>query len=124
VTGFLFKIRRLFQAKCPGRYLALLLRELAFQDPKAFAAVFKLGSDYRHALQQRDFQLESEWNFVGSNSKRRRAGLALLVHGCPILLVEVKEDDVKSPGNSTQLTDYVGYPGAPRECRTRPRPSV
>jgi hypothetical protein len=52
-------------------------------------------------------KVECEWHFETKQGAKRRADLAVLEGGEPILLVEVKEDDVKSPRNPEQLADYL-----------------
>jgi hypothetical protein len=105
MTGFFSRIQSLFPEKYSGRYFSLLLRELAFQEPEAFARVFDLCADHRKALSKHNFQLE--WEFEGLKGNKRRADLALLIGGKPILLVEIKEDDVNNPSNQEQLSDYL-----------------
>lgn len=113
MTGFFYDIRGQLQTKYSGRYLALLLREIARHEPKTFLSILKLAK--KHSAPWRELckkvarlqlAVECEVTFDGA-SGRRRADLALLDEDKPVLFVEVKEDDIKNPGNSGQLKDYL-----------------
>lgn len=95
MTGFFYDIRSLFTAKHSGKYLSMLLRELALREPKDFAKIFEITGEDKTALVKNKLQIEREWRFFGRQGNIRRADLALLKGGEPILLLEVKEDDVK-----------------------------
>jgi hypothetical protein len=107
MSGFFSDIRSLFDAKYSGRYLALMLRELGRREPELFARVFDLHPNVCKSIRKGEMKIECEWHFETKQGAKRRADLAVLEGGEPILLVEVKEDDVKSPRNPEQLADYL-----------------
>jgi hypothetical protein len=118
MPGFFSHIQGFFSAKHSGKYFATLLRELAFQDPAAFARIFELSREERTALGLRELQIEREWQYRTSVGKKRAADLAILSQGDPVLLIEVKEDDFNNPGNPAQLLDYLDFIRG-RKGRTR-----
>jgi hypothetical protein len=107
MTGFFYDIRGFFDAKYSGRYLSLLLRELGRREPELFSRVFGLPPDVSKSIRKGEMQVEHEWHFETKQGTKRRADLVVLKGGEPILLVEVKEDDVKNQGNPKQLADYL-----------------
>lgn len=107
MTGFFYGIRSLLSTQYSGTYFRELLRELAFKEPADFAKMFELSREQRKALTAGQYQIEREWRFDGQKGNRRHADLALLDGGEPILIVEVKEDDVNNPANEAQLEDYL-----------------
>ena len=112
MTGFFYDIRGLFNAKHGGKYMCLLLRELALREANVFAKIFKLTANQKVGLARRKIQVELEFSFdviISGTARRRRADLALLDKGEPILIIEVKEDDVNNPANQEQLADYMLY---------------
>jgi hypothetical protein len=93
-----------------GRFFALLLRELASEgkaERRAFAKIFGLSGEQYGALLKEHVQIEKEWPIP--NGSRKIADLAVLIGGEPILLIEVKEEDVNNPANEAQLENYVNY---------------
>jgi hypothetical protein len=121
MPGFFLGIRSYFDAKHSGKYLALLLSELARREPRTFARIFDLPRDVSKALQIEEMQVACEWSFETRDGRKRRADLALLSAGEPILLVEVKEDDFRNPNNTEQVADYISMLGtAPTKNRRRP----
>src|SRR5688572_13217868 len=109
MAGFFFDIRTFFHSRHSGRYLALLLRELALQEPETVSAILKLSTTERRALRRGELQVVREMSFLTNQGKRRFADLAVLKGGQPLVLVEIKEDDILSPHNSAQLDDYLAY---------------
>jgi hypothetical protein len=107
MSGLFSDIRGFFDAKYSGRYLALLLRELGRREPVLFGHIMQLPTGICRSLRRGEGQIEHEWRFETKNGTKRIADLAVLSGGQPILLLEVKEDDVKSPTNATQLRDYL-----------------
>lgn len=115
MTGFFLKLRNGLKDSHSGRYLSMLLRELAFGDPDTFARIF-LPRDRLKALKNGGLQIEAEWGYPGALGGRF-ADLAVLAGGEPLVLVEVKEDDVNSAANPAQLADYIDYVRAHPGCR-------
>lgn len=114
-------IRGFFSAKFSGRYLALLLRELGRRDPKTFGQIFQLPKELLRSLIQGESQIEHEWPFETKNGNKR-ADIAVLKGGQPVLLIEIKEDDVQAPKNPTQIQDYLSVTTTmlvPREQQIR-----
>jgi len=111
-------IQGFFSARYSGRYFALLLRELARREPELFARIFGFSPDLRKALLRRELQVEYEWPFDAR--RRRRADLAVLRGGEPVLLLEVKEDDIKNPRNPEQLSDYLSLLDVPSPQMRQP----
>jgi hypothetical protein len=107
MTGFFYDIRGFFDAKFSGRYLSLLLRELGRREPALFSRVFGLPPAVCKSIRKGEMQVEHEWHFETKRGTKRRADLVVLKGGEPILLVEVKEDDVKNQENPAQLADYL-----------------
>ena len=107
MTGFFYGIRSMLSLQFSGTYFRELLRELAFQEPADFAKIFELSREQRKALMCGQYQIKREWRFIGKRGNRRHADLTLLDGGEPILIVEVKEDDVNNPENKAQLEDYL-----------------
>lgn len=106
-----------------GRLLALILCELGRQEPEAFLSFLAGGNPgfvpppVARSILNRQVQFEREWPYKSRLSgSRRAADLAVLLDGSPIVLLEIKEDDVASPGNPAQLKDYLHY------IETEPQP--
>jgi hypothetical protein len=78
MSGFFYKIRGLLRAEYSGRYLAVLLRELAFWHPETFAEIFELSRDLKYALKEKKAVVELEWGFEGRRQNKRRADLVIL----------------------------------------------
>lgn len=112
MTGFFFDIRSQLQNRYSGRYLSLLLREVGRHEPRALAAIVAqagkeaIWRDLARKIRRREVSIECEYPFDGTTG-RRRADIALVEDEGPVLLVEVKEDDIGNPGNAAQLDDYL-----------------
>jgi hypothetical protein len=119
--GFFQDISGYFQQEYSGRYLAVLLCELARNEPDSFAKVIE------HAANTSDIKSDVQgWKKLSKDIRRagpngisfkhnhypfargkRKADVALLRDKQPLALAEIKEDDFKSPGNVDQLADYL-----------------
>ena len=113
MTGLFADIRRYFQQDYSGRYIAVLLRELARHDPHSFSEVIhyaagKSGQDWKQVRSAVKIgsEFQTEYGFDGAQG-RRKADLAIIFRNEPLLYLEVKEDDVKNPKNLAQVLDYV-----------------
>ena len=111
MVGFFIRVRGMFSADYSGRYMSTLLCELAYQDPVAFSRIFGIDAATRDNLRSGALQIVPEWSFRVDGRSDRRADLAILRGGEPVLLVEVKEDDVASKRNPAQLADYLALVG-------------
>lgn len=101
-------VQKQLRDKCSGRLIALMLRELGRHEPEAFLVFLqevKFSADQRKAIRGGAAQVETEWAYMPG----RLADLAVIVDGQAILLLEVKEDDLMSSGNSDQLADYINH---------------
>lgn len=115
MTSFFRAIRGYFKSDYDGRYLSLLLREIALHEPDSMAALLdvaaaksksplwrKLRTDFRQGA----YAVKCEVAF-GRKGKRRRADLAFLSGREIRLLFEVKEYDDTNPNNDKQIDDYL-----------------
>lgn len=117
---FFSSIQNALSTKFSGRLLSLAIGELGRHDPSAFCEL--LSDINKHILTKQqagqimagDAQFLLEWARV----RGRRADLAVLLNGEPVLLFEIKEDDVAAAGNEAQLDDYLTFI-ARREGKTR-----
>ncbi len=98
--------------RCSGRLLALILCELGRQEPDAFLRFLdaaaprpSLSPSLRQSIAHGRAQFEREWPYRPG----RLADLGVLIDGQPVMLFEVKEDDVASPRNPAQLKDYLDH---------------
>ncbi|MCW2189471.1 hypothetical protein AB7M45_002241 [Bradyrhizobium elkanii] len=113
MTSFFQSVRQFFQQQYDGRYFSIVLLELFRTEPDSFLAILETlkGSSFwiRFADQIRRGELNAacEQPFPGQGGIRRRADLLFRLGGQPVLFVEVKEYDNKSPANGAQLTDYL-----------------
>lgn len=96
-----------------GSLIALILRELGRQEPDAFlrfVADVGLSTAQKREIAGGKAQFTREWHYRSELSSRHRyADLAVLLDGRPVLLFEIKEDDVASKRNPDQLRDYRHY---------------
>lgn len=117
--SFFGRINSHLKDKYSGRFMALILAEIAKQEPKIFERLlarsevkglisgapaitaFRPGSD-----------VQVEWCFP----KGRRADLAILWDGTPSLICEVKVDDINSAHSPAQLSDYLQWLDQNDEC--------
>lgn len=115
MTGFFRDIRGYFQSKYSGRYLALILRELARKEPKSFAEILAHAARKGHSqallkvarqVRQNKLEADSEVQFQGRDQDRW-ADLAFRHQGKIVLLFEVKEFDWKNERNVKQTEDYL-----------------
>ena len=109
MVGLFSRIQGMFANKYAGRYMSTLLCELAYQDAAAFARIFGLDEKTRDDLRVGALQIMPEWPFSVGDFGARRADLAILNGGEPVLIVEVKENDVNNSGNGAQLGDYLEF---------------
>lgn len=118
--GFFQRVRSHLADKYSGRLMALALRELGEHEPDSFLRILGGLSDAGatipgkaiKAIEKGSAQFVCEWPFRGTGGNRRAADLAVLVGGEPVLLIEVKEDDVASDGNVAQVEDYLAFIGS------------
>lgn len=122
MTGFFRNIRGYFKSKYSGRYLALILRELARKEPKSFAAILVHAARKANSqallkvatlVRQNTLEADSEVRFQGRD-QNRWADLALRHDGRVVLLFEVKEDDWKNERNLNQTKDYLSVVSSKR----------
>lgn len=114
MTGLFYDIRSYFDQRFSGRYISRLLRELARHEASSFCMIVEFAAsscdhdwhricaDLRHG----QATVECEWRFAGRRGIRR-ADLAVLREGQPVLFFEVKEDDAANPANLAQTLDYL-----------------
>lgn len=117
MVGFFKSIRGYFDQSFGGRYLAIILCELAVHEPEAFARILRLADEKTSSRQnlashfikrRKDFSVTREAPFDGRAS-RRYADLAIRDGSSLRLLLEIKDDDINSPRNGDQLRDYLQY---------------
>lgn len=110
-------IKRYFKADYQGRYFELILLELAKFEPETFCRIFEIEKRFIPS-DSNSLRFVAEWRFRHED-KNPEADLALLDGDYPILLIEIKEDDVSNPKNLEQLERYISYarsqrmPGSP-----------
>jgi hypothetical protein len=108
MTGLLYNIREYFDATYSGRYLAYVLAELFALSPDKFAQlVEELGLRYRR--KKGDHVVANWWRFPGTRQERSADIAVLSARDEPLVLIEIKDADIKNKGNSAQLTDYLRY---------------
>src|SRR5437773_3969035 len=103
--SFLSEIQGKFQGAYSGRYIASILAELFRQDPNAFANVLAAaGVKYRHS---KSHSIRANgYEFFGIANRRRYADLAIVdAAESPLVLIEIKDADVKVAGNTAQISD-------------------
>lgn len=116
MPGFFHDIRGYFGAKFSGRYLSVLLRELARHEPQSFLQIInKIDGhlsdqhalkEVRSALNYGTFDADCETTFQ-IDGRRRRADLEISIEGATRAVFEIKEDDIHGARNGTQLADYI-----------------
>jgi hypothetical protein len=115
MPGFFQDIRRYFQADFSGRYLSLVLRELARKEPASFACILEycgksgklpLLKQIAKDLRNEKVETDCEMPFEGSTGNRR-ADITLKRNGNVLVHFELKEDDWKNVRNKKQLADYL-----------------
>lgn len=116
---FFGRIESHLKDKYSGRLMSLILAEIAKQEPKFFFRLLqainkgKLISDKSITPQLKgNYEVEVEWKFPNG----RRADLAVLIDAKPIIIFEVKVDDLKSDGNPAQLADYINWVACDPGC--------
>ncbi|MGY4155637.1 hypothetical protein ACVINW_001479 [Bradyrhizobium sp. USDA 4461] len=120
MSGLFRDIQSYFDGKHGGKYLAILLRELARHEPQSFRAILQLAREKtRHASfaalakeptgvvrsppPVREFRFDPE-----RGAKSPRADLALLhAEGNAAALFEIKDFDNKNATNLDQLNRYL-----------------
>lgn len=102
-------IRSYFKSEYQGRYFGIILFELARNEPEIFGKIFRLKKS-EYPTNKNSIQPNIEWSFT-HRGKRARADLALIDStGQPILLIEIKEDDISvKEKNRAQLIQYINY---------------
>lgn len=114
-AGLLYSLRGHLSDRYSGRYISLLLRELGRNEPSSFLAVLdalqlsKLPTSLRNDIKRGNAQFDCEWEFSTSDGRRKRADLAVLLRGEPVILFEIKEDDIGAAGNIEQLKGYIHF---------------
>lgn len=116
--GFFSRIQSNLNSSYKGRLLALILAELGRQEPRSFSAFLRsvlgrgLEIEDARAVRNGQAQFDVEWRYQSG----RAADLAVLVDGAPIVLFEIKEDDVNSPRNPQQFEDYCRHVKMHERC--------
>ena len=109
-----YDIRNYFDQRFSGRYISRLLRELARHEPESFCQIIgfaarSYGQNWGQIsadIRQQKAVVDCE-QVIGGASQKRIADLAILRDKQPILLIEIKEDDVRNPSNYAQILDYL-----------------
>jgi hypothetical protein len=102
-------IQGYFKATYSGRYLAFILAELFRQDQHAFTRVLnEAGVNYSH--KRGDRAIANRWLFP--MAQRRFADIAIVnAAGYPLVLIEIKDADIKNENNAAQIDDYIKFIG-------------
>jgi hypothetical protein len=108
MNRFFHDIQGYFKATYSGRYIAFILAELFRRDPDAFTRVLnEAGINYTR--ERGDTAVANRWPFPIA-ARRRFADIAVLnASGDPLILVEIKDADIKNEGNAAQLDDYLDF---------------
>jgi hypothetical protein len=115
MSAFFSSIRNYFKSEYHGRYLSIILREIARHEPRSVSLIIDQISStstlpfWRQVSKEistGEFTVKCEYPFKGQ-TKTRRADLAVLHGEQPIVLIEVKEFDHLAPQNPEQLSDYL-----------------
>jgi len=119
MSSFFHSIQSYFKAEYHGRYLSLMLKEIAQHEPQSMMDIIRTASkkasnpsstnqifwrDMLKGLKHGEFTFTCEEHF---RSGTRRADLAFLHGKSPRLLFEVKEYDHKNSDNDEQISDYL-----------------
>ncbi|MFQ3453886.1 hypothetical protein PMN64_11275 [Bradyrhizobium sp. UFLA01-814] len=133
MTSFFQSIRQFFQQQYDGRYFSIVLLELFRTEPESFLAILnnieglKFWTRFAGQIRRGELNAACEQPFPGQGGIRRRADLLFGLGKRPVLLVEVKEYDNKTPTNGAQLNDYLkvvnNEVGFLYVYRFRPRPA-
>jgi hypothetical protein len=110
MSRFFSDIQGYFKATYSGRYLALILAELFRQDHDAFTRILnEAGINYKH--RRGDSAVANRWLFP-IMAQWRFADIAVInAAGDPIVLIEIKDADIRNEGNAAQLDDYLEFIG-------------
>lgn len=110
-TSFFGQIQSHLKTQHSGRLMSLILVELGRREPQAFVDFINSGSCIPHfqkiekRISRGDAQFETEWRFENG----RFADVAVLLDGAPVIVIEVKEDDLNSEISRAQLADYLEW---------------
>lgn len=107
--GLFSRLQSYFSASYGGRFVECLIKESVEEQPKLSTLLFGVKASDRPSL---------EYHFkVGKRS--RRADLAFLDAATlePTCLIELKYDDQKSPGNASQVDDYLKFCRKQGKCK-------
>ena len=117
MSAFFSSIRNYFKSKYHGRYLSVILREVAQHEPESFSLMIDqiavenpllpFWREVSKGISDGDYTVKCEHPFVSKIKKTRRADLAVLRGKDHVVLMEVKEFDHLAPGNLDQLVDYL-----------------
>lgn len=115
MSAFFSSIRRYFKSKYNGRYLSLILREIAVHEPRSFSLIIDqivdasplpFWKNVSRGILDGELTINCEHAFAGRR-KKRRADLAILRGKEALVLMEVKEFDHLAAQNPEQLSDYL-----------------
>ena len=108
MSRFLSDIQGLFDATYSGRYLAFILAELFRRDLRAFTQVLN-ESGINYTSKSGDSAIANRWPFP-VRGQRRFADIAVInAAGDPLILIEIKDADIKNESNAAQLGDYLKF---------------
>jgi hypothetical protein len=115
MSAFFASIRHYFKSEYNGRYLSVILREVAQHEPRSFSLLFgqiaeasalPFWRDVSKGIENGELTVKCEYSFKG-RLKNRRADLVVLRGKAPVVLMEVKEFDHLAPQNPKQISDYL-----------------
>lgn len=116
MTAFFASIRNFFKSEYHGRYLSVILQQIAQHEPRTFSLILEqvtstsrlpFWREVSAGILNGELTVRCEHSFEGY-MRTRRADLAVLRGDQPVVLMEVKEFDRLSPSNPDQLGDYLG----------------
>lgn len=108
MAGLFYDIQSMFKATYSGRYIAFLLAELFKRSPEDFSAALN-AAGIAYKFKKSDNVVANRWPFP-AKKKLRFADLAVLNSaGDPLVLVEIKDADIKSDTNAAQIDDYLQF---------------
>lgn len=125
-TSFFRVIQKRLSSDFSGSLFGLMLVELGRHEPHVFCEFLnrlwggRLVPAITRAIQAGEAQFEREYPFVAN----RYADVAILVNGEPVVLLEIKEEDVDAPRNAAQHSDYLRWVERESGSPSRALPSL
>lgn len=110
MSGLFYNIKGFFKATHSGRYLAFILAELFYRDPHAFSRILK-AARIGYTPSRGDRAVANGWLFPAMAQQRFADIAVVTAAGDPLVLVEIKDADIRSESNAAQINDYLEFIG-------------